>query len=104
MPNTTEVMTKALRKVTAAAGGLGFKAVAIGPVAAQAWGATCVVPGLDLLIALGPGQREAFLSAARGEGLQQCPDGPLCLKYSDAKLGDSAITEVLEATTSFHSQ
>ncbi len=104
MSNTPEVMTKALRKVTAAAGGLGFKAVAIGPVAAQAWGATCVVPGIDLLIALAPGQREAFLSAARGEGLQQCPDGPLCLKYNDAKLGDSAITEVLEATTPFHSQ
>src|SRR5262245_5721968 len=98
MPNTTEVMTKALRKLTAATGGLGFKAVAIGAVAHQAWGATSVGPGLGLLIALGPGQRESFLSAARGEGLQQCPDGPLCLKYSDAKLGDSVIAEITEAS------
>jgi len=104
MPNTPEVLTKALRKITAAAGGLGFKAAAIGNAAHQAWGATCEITGLDVLIALAPGQREAFLSAARGEGLQQCPDGPLCLKYTDAKLGASVITEVTEASTPFHAQ
>jgi len=104
MSNTTEVMTKALRKVTAAAGGLGFKAVAIGAAAHQAWGAKREIPGLELLVAVGAGQREAFLSALRGEGLQQAPDGPLCLKYTDAKLGATAIAEITEASTPFHSQ
>lgn len=104
MMNATEVMTKALRKVTAAAGGLGFKAVAIGPVAHQVWGAKGDITGLDVLIALPPGQREPFLSAARGEGLQPGPDGPLCLKYSDPKLGESVLIALTEASTPFHSQ
>jgi hypothetical protein len=104
MSNSTEVMTKALRKVTSAAGGLGFKAVAIGAIAHQAWGSKREIPGLDVLISTGPDQRESFLSAARGEGLQQSPDGPLRLRYTDAKLAATATVEITEASTPFHSQ
>jgi hypothetical protein len=104
MTNTTEVMTKALRKVTAAAGGLGFKAVAIGAVAHQAWGVKREIPGLDVLISSNSGQRESFLSALRGEGLQQSPDGPLRLRYTDAKLGATVPVDLTEASTPFHSQ
>jgi len=104
MSNMPEVMTKALRKVTSAVGGLGFKAVAIGAAAHQAWGAKREVPGLDLLISLGPEKRESFLSAARGEGLQQSPDNPLKLRYTDAKLGATVSVDITEATTPFHAQ
>src|SRR6185503_6568744 len=99
MSNTNEVMTKALRKVTAAAGGLGLKAVAIGAVAHQAWGSKREIPGVDVLISSGPEKRESFLSAARGEGLQQSPDGPLRLKYTDAKLAATATVDITEAST-----
>jgi hypothetical protein len=104
MSNNPEVMTKALRKVTAAAGGLGFKAVAIGPVAHQAWGVKREVPGVDVLISTGPDKRESFLSAARGEGLQQSPDNPLSLRYTDAKLGGTVTVNITEATKPFHAQ
>jgi len=97
-------MSKGLRKITAAAGGLGLKAVAIGACAHQAWGAKREPSGLDLLISSGPEQREAFLSAARGEGLQQSPDKPLRLQYSDAKLGGTVTVDISEASTPFHSQ
>jgi len=104
MSNTTEVMSKALRKVTSATGGLGLKAVAIGAVAHQAWGVKREIPGLSVLISSGPEQRESFLSAARGEGLQQAPDGPLRLRYTDAKLAATATVDITEASTPFHSQ
>ena len=104
MSNTTEVMTKALRKITAAAGGLGFKAVAIGAIAHQAWGSKRELPGVDVLISSGPEQRESFLSAARGEGLQQSPDGPLRLRYTDAKLAATATVDITEASTPFLSK
>jgi len=104
MSNTPEVMAKALRKVTAAAGGLGFKAVAIGPIAHQAWGAKREAPGLDVLVSSGSEQRESLLSAARGEGLQQSPDKPLRLHYTDAKLAATATVDLTEASTPFHSQ
>src|SRR6188508_2630294 len=104
MSNTTEVMTKALRKVTSAAGGLGFKAVAIGAVAHQAWGVKREPSSVDVLISTGPEQRESFLSAARGEGLQQSPDGPLRLRYTDAKLGATGTVDLTESTTPFHAQ
>ncbi len=97
-------MTKALRKVTSAAGGLGFKAVAIGAVAHQAWGSKREVPGLDVLVSTGPEQRESLLSAARGEGLQQSPGKPLSLRYTDAKLGATATVDLTEASTPFHAQ
>lgn len=100
----TDLMTKALRKVTSAAGGLGFKAVAIGAIAHQAWGSKREIPGLDLLVSSGPDQRPSLLSAARGEGLQQSPDGPLRLQYTDAKLGGPVTVGLTEATTPFLSQ
>jgi hypothetical protein len=104
MSNTTEVMTKALRKVTAASGGMGFKAVAIGAAAHQAWGSKREIPSLEVLISSKPEQRESFLSALRGEGLQQSPDGPLRLKYTDAKLGATVPVDLTEASTPFHAQ
>lgn len=104
MPTTLEVMSKGLRKVTAAAGGLGFKAVAIGAAAHQAWGSKREVPGLDVLISTGPEQRESFLSAVRGEGLQQSPDNPLRLQYTDAKLAATATVNITESSTPFHAQ
>ena len=104
MPNTTDVLTKALRKATAAAGGMGFKAVAIGAVAHHAWGVQREIPGVELLISSGPDKRESFLGAARGEGLQQSPEGPLRLKYTDAKLAATATVDITEASTPFHAQ
>jgi hypothetical protein len=104
MPNTDEVMVKAIRKFTAAAGGVGLKGVAIGAVAHQAWGASAKPSGIDVLVSSGPEQRESLLSAARGEGLQQTPDQPLRLTYTDAKLGGSATVTLVESTTPFHAQ
>src|SRR5215467_14016926 len=104
MPNSPEVMSKALRKVTSAAGGLGFKAVLVGAAAHQAWGATREAAGLELLISSGPAERESLLSAARGEGLQQSPDKPLGLRYTDAKLGLTVTVDITEASTPFHAQ
>lgn len=104
MSTSTEVMTKALRKVTAAAGGMGFKAVAIGAAAHQAWGSKREIPGLDVLISSGPERRESVLSALRGEGLQQSPDGPLRLQYTDAKLGATVALVLIEASTPLHAQ
>ena len=97
-------MTKGLRKVTAAAGGLGLKAVAIGAVAHRARGATREATGLDVLVSSGPEQRDSVLSALRGEGLQQSPDGPLRLRYTDAKLAATVTVDLTEASKPFHSQ
>jgi hypothetical protein len=103
MPNTT-AFTKALRKVTAAAGGLGYKAVAIGAIAHQAWGSKKELPGIEVLMSSGPSQRETLLSAVRGEGLQQSsPDKPLSLRYNDATLGTVTV-DLIEASTPFHAQ
>jgi hypothetical protein len=99
-----EVMTKGLRKMTAAAGGLGLKAVAIGAMGHQAWGAKGEPTGLDVLISSGSPQREALLSAARGEGLQQSPDNPLRLQYTDAKLAGTVTVNLTESSTPFHAQ
>ncbi len=104
MSNEAVVLSKALRKFTAAADGLGHKAVAIGAAAHQAWGSKREVPGLEVLIAADPEKRESLLSAARGEGLQQAPDQPLQLRYNDAKLGLTASLAVVEAKTPFHAQ
>jgi hypothetical protein len=104
MSNTSELMSKALRKVTSAAGGLGFKAVAIGAIAHQAWGAKREAPGMDVLISSGPAERESLLSALRGEGLQQSPDNPLRLRYTDAKLAATVAVDITEASTPFHAQ
>ena len=104
MSNTIGVMTKALRKVTAAAGGLGYKAVAIGAVAHQAWGSKRDVPGIEVLVSSNAGQRDSFLSALRGEGLQQSSAQSLQLRYSDAAAGTTATVDLVEASTPFHAQ
>jgi hypothetical protein len=104
MSNSPEVLIKALRKVTSAAGGLGFKAVAIGAMAQQAWGAKREVPGVEVLMASGPEQRESLLSALRGEGLQQSPENPLHLRYTDAKLGATVSVDITEASTPAHTR
>jgi len=103
MPNTEALMSKALNKVLAASGGLGYKAVAIGAIAHQSWGSKCEAPGIDVLMSTGPAQRETLLSAVRGEGLQQSPDQPLHLKYNHATLGSVSVN-LVEATTPFHAQ
>jgi hypothetical protein len=97
-------MAKGLRKLTAAAEGLGFKAVAIGGIAHQVWGSKREPTGLDVLISAGPDKRESLLSAARGEGLQQLPENPLLLKYTDAKLGGSVTVTITESSKPFHAQ
>jgi hypothetical protein len=104
MSNAVGIMTKALRKVTAAAGGLGYKAVAIGAIAHQAWGSKREVPGIEILVSSNAGQRESLLSAVRGEGLQQSPDQPLRLRYTDAALGATATVDIVEASTPLHAQ
>jgi hypothetical protein len=102
--SNTELMSKALRKVTSAAGGLGLRAVAIGAIAHQAWGAKREASVLEILISSGPDQRESLFSAARGEGLQQSPDNPLRLRYTDAKLAATVTVDLTEASTPFHAQ
>lgn len=104
MSNAAEAMSKALRKIVAAVEGLGHKAVAIGAIAHHAWGSKREAPGVELLTSSGPGQRESILSAARGEGLRQSPDGPLRLVYTDAKLGATVNVDLVEASTPFHTQ
>jgi hypothetical protein len=104
MSNNAALMSKALRKVTSATGGLGYKAVAIGAIAHQAWGSKREVPGIEVLVSLNAGQRESLLSAVRGEGLQQSPDQPLRLRYTDAALGATASVDLVEASTPFHAQ
>jgi len=104
MSTTAAVMTKALRKFTAATGGLGYKAVAIGAAAYQAWGSKGEAPGIEVLVACNPAQRESLLSAVRGEGLQQSPDNPLHLRLSDAASGSTATLNIVEASTPFHAQ
>ncbi len=100
-----EVVLKALRKTVAAIEGVGHKAVAIGAIAHQAWGAKREPQAVDLLISTGEAQRESILGAARGEGLQQPPGGaPLTLRYTDAKLGASADVTLVEAATPFLKQ
>jgi hypothetical protein len=104
MPNAAEAMPKALRKIAAAVEGLGHKAVVIGTLAHRAWGSKREAAGVELLVSSDPAHREAILSAARGEGLQQSPDGPLRLQYTDAKLGATATVDLVEARTPFHAQ
>ena len=101
--SNTAALTKALRKISAAAGGLGYKAVAIGAIAHQAWGSKSEPPGIEVLMSSGPSQRETLLSAARGEGLQSTPDQPLRLRYSDATLGTVTV-DLVEASTPLHAK
>ena len=102
--SNTAAFTKALRKVSAAAQGLGYKAVAIGAVAHQSWGSKRELPGIEVLMSTGPSQRETLLSAVRGEGLQQStPDKPLSLRYNDATLGTVTV-DLVESSTPFHAQ
>jgi hypothetical protein len=97
-----EVVLKALRKIVAGLQGVGHPPVVIGDLAHQAWGVKREPRGVELLIPSGEAQRATILSAARGEGLQQEPGpAPLRLKYTDAKLGGSAIVDLVEAATPF---
>ena len=96
------IVVKALNKVTAALGGLRFKHAAIGALAHHAWGSQRDVAGVDLLAAIG--DKEQFLGAARGEGLQPTDGaaGVLRFRYTDARFGDAAAAvEVTEASTPF---
>jgi len=100
-----EVLSKALRKVLAAIEGSGFKAVAIGGIAHQAWGSKKAADKVELLLSTGEDKRETILGAARGEGLQQAPGGgPLNLRYNDAKLGGSGAVDLVEGTTPYLKQ
>jgi hypothetical protein len=62
------------------------------------------VPGIEILVSTNAGQRESFLSALRGEGLQQSPDQPLNLRCADAASGATASVALVEASTPFHGQ
>src|SRR5258706_15693528 len=105
MDPSAEVVSKALRKVLAAIEGSGFKAVAIGAIAHQAWGSKKAPQGVDLLLSTGEAQREAILGAARGEGLQMVPGGgPLNLRFTDAKIGATATVDLVECATPFQKQ
>lgn len=97
-----EVITKALRKTLAAIEGMGHKAVAIGPVACQAWGSRIPAQSVDLLTSFNATQRESVLGAARGEGLQQVQGKPLGLRYADAKLNAAVAVDIVEASTPVH--
>jgi hypothetical protein len=100
-----QVLVKALNKILAAVEGMGHKAVAIGAMAHQTWGAKGDPQVVELLISSGEAQRESILGAARGEGLRQPPGGgPLSLCYTDAKVGATAGVELVEAVTPFHKE
>jgi hypothetical protein len=102
---TPDVLLKSLRKITAALQGVGHPPVAIGDLAQSAWGASRQPRSVQLMVPSGEAHRDAILSAARGEGIQQEPGaGPLKLKYTDAKSGGSAGIDLLEASTPFHKQ
>ncbi|HEX7901632.1 MAG TPA: hypothetical protein VF950_27990 [Planctomycetota bacterium] len=98
------IVVRALNKITAALSGLRFKYAAIGAAAHHAWGSKREVAGVDLLAAIGDKEREGFLGAARGEGLQpqEGAAGVIRFRYTDARLGGaSAPVEILEASTPF---
>jgi hypothetical protein len=104
-PPSSELLSKALRKVLAAIQGTGFKAAAVGDIAHQAWGSLRPAQRLELLISSTDAQLEAVLSAARGEGLQAAPaGGPLNLQYTDAKAGGTAAVDLIAAATPFLKQ
>lgn len=101
-PPLQEVIGGALRKVLAALNGCGFPAAVIGDVAHLSWGYTDhPVWGIEIIVSIGDAQREAFLSAARGEGLylSSSSSNSLSLRHIDKKLGTSANIELIEATT-----
>ena len=104
VPIPADAVLKALRKITAAVEGMGHKAVAIGAIARQSWGSKREPEGVELLVSSGEAQRDAILGAARGEGLQQSPESPLRLRYTDAKLGATVNVELVEAATPFQKQ
>jgi hypothetical protein len=97
-------MLKTLRKITAALQGVGHPPVVIGDLARAAWGSKRDPAAIQLLVPSGEANRDAILSAARGEGLQQEPGGPLRFKFVDAKLGGAADVELVEAATPFQKQ
>jgi hypothetical protein len=100
-----EVMAKGLRKVLAAIEGSGFKAIAIGEIAHQSWGSKKAAQKVELLISSAAAQRETVLGAARGEGLQQMTgNGPLHLKFTDAKSGATTAVSLVEADTPYLKQ
>ena len=99
---SVEILQKALRKILAAIEGSGFKAVAIGGIAHQAWGSKMAPMGVDLLVTSGEAQRESIRGAARGEGMQQIAGaGPMNFRFPDAKLGGSADVTLMESTTPY---
>jgi hypothetical protein len=101
-PLPPEVITKAIRKTLAAIEGMGHKAVAMGPVACQAWGSRIPAQSVDLLTSSNATQRDSILGAARGEGLQQVTGKPLGLRYADAKLNAAVEVSIVEASTPVH--
>lgn len=96
-----EALRRTLRKLSAALHGVGRRAVAIGPVAWQAYGVACETPAIDLLIPPGEQHRPMICGAARGEGLQEAPGEPglLRFRYTDAKLGATGEATLREAST-----
>jgi hypothetical protein len=100
----TEVAIKALRRMLAALNGMGHQPALVGPIACSAWGCTSPRATVQLLTPTGESQRASILGAARGEGFQQSPDGPLRLTLADAKLNATARLELIEAGTPFLKQ
>ncbi len=104
-PPNPEIMAKALRKCLAAVEGSGMKAAAIGDFGAAGWGSKRPATKVELLVSSTEAQRDTLLGAVRGEGLQAAPGGgPLNLRFPDAKLGGSALVDLVEATTPFLKQ
>ena len=102
---SSDLVLKALRKITAALQGVGHPPVVIGDLARQAWGAKGDPKSIQLLVPSGEAERGAILGAARGEGLQQEPGpSPLRLKYPDAKLGGEVGVDLVEAASPFLKQ
>src|SRR5262245_21678051 len=99
-----DVVLKGLRKINAALEGTKHPPVVIGDLAYQAWGVPREPQNILLLVPSGEAHRDAIFGAARGEGLQQMPDGhikttpegtTLRLKYTDPKLGGSTTVDLI---------
>ena len=102
---SSDLVLKTLRKIVAALQGVGHPPVVIGDLARFSWGSKRKPKGVHLMVPSGPAQRDAILSAARGEGLQQLAGpAPLRFTYTDPKLGGTAGVDLVEAESPFQKQ
>ncbi|MBI2933459.1 MAG: hypothetical protein HYY16_17580 [Planctomycetes bacterium] len=109
----SDTMIKALRRMLAALKGMGYEPALIGTLAHRAWDCPSELGAVELLTPFGEAQRDAVLSAARGEGFKQSPDSVMPaapgsftsrVSYTDAKPAATVNLELREAATPYLKQ